>query len=222
MKNQTKKLFKDPITKHIWVAIGILSLGIIIGIGIAILFNETEGVYGITSSIILSFLAVAFSYYQFYLNKFDTERREKENQEQTEKRRLEDQRVTEKRRLNDIKLSAYSQLLTQSHIIIEDCSKILIDINKGYLKENRESKHLFLVLKFKFNRIKEDIDNFNQILKTSISFEELQNVNSQMEALLISHYKQENKTTQEYSEIFTQFVTSIDTFTNRLSIELLK
>jgi len=121
MGNKTK----NPLRKHIWRAIGILLLGIIIGIGIAILFKETEGILGISSSIILSFLAVAFSYYQFYLNKFETEKREKENREQTEFRRLEDQRIIAIKRLSDLKLVAYKDIMKECNELVDNVNYLL-------------------------------------------------------------------------------------------------
>lgn len=225
MENQTDKRSKNPITKYIWIAIGILSLGITIGIFVAISFKGTEGILGISSSIILSFLAVAFSYYQFYLNKFDSEKREIENQEQAEKRRLADQKVTEIRRLNDIKLSTYCQLLTQSQIIIEDCSKFLNDrnnIDNGNLEKNREFKHLGLALKVKLERIKGEINNYNIILSTSMSFKELEKVNELIEELLTSHYNKEHKTNEYYSNIYNQFINSFNIFSKHLSNILLQ
>lgn len=174
------------------------------------LFTDKILEKGQATTIALSILGIGFAIFQFWIGEINTSRREELNQKQTEIRRI-----------NDIKLSVYSQLFTQSHIIIEDCSKILVDIDKGYLKGNRESKHLFTILKFKFIRIKEDIDNFNNILKTSISFEEIQKINLQMEALLISHHNKENKSSKDFSEIYSQFVTSIRIFTNNMSKELL-
>lgn len=237
MENKTKNTLK----KYICRAIGILLFGILIGIGTAILFKETEGIYGITSSIILSFLAVAFSYYQFYLNKFDADKRDKDNKNQIEFRRMydhrqaetrryEDQKQIEIRRLNDIKLSVYNRLIDQSNIILEDCSKLLIDMNpkllndmnpKLYQDAKDKFSHIAVTIIAKFNRITIDINNYNKLLNTKICMEDIDKIQTEITSNLGSLENREFKSDDERADLYANFHTNINDFASKLSKELL-
>ena len=172
MDNEAIRPPKNLITKYIWFAIGILSLGILIGIGIAILLKETEGILGISSSIILSFLAVAFSYYQFYLNKFETEKREKENQKQTEIRRI-----------TDMKLLAYKEICKESDEIIYDCYKICcwnLNTSKNIFDERKITS---LNLINKLNSFDKRIGYYNSTLDIKLRSQEYNDLYSLFQSI---------------------------------------
>lgn len=111
--------------KFIWIAIVILASGILIGIASAIKFKNVEGIYSISSSIVLSFLAIAFSYYQFYQNKYEAERRDIENKKQVEERIEYDKAQARIRRSNDLKLATYKDIVNECNKLITKANDIL-------------------------------------------------------------------------------------------------
>lgn len=115
----------NSIKKHIWIAIGILVSGILIGIASAIIFKSLEGIYGISSSIVLSFLAFSFSYFQFYQNKYESEIRDLENKKQIAERIEYDKVQARIRRSNDLKLATYKDIVNECNLLITKANDVL-------------------------------------------------------------------------------------------------
>lgn len=191
-------------TIHIWVALITLALGI--AIGVLVLFCADPRYNGMSATIIMSTLAFAFSYYQFFFNKFDAERREKENQEQTEKRIL-----------NDIKLSVYNRLIDQANIILEDCSKLLIDLNPKLSQDAKDKfSHISVTISAKFNRIYIDIDNYNILLNTNMCKKDLEMILEKMAPILGNLENMEYPSVDDCAELFEKFHKNINDFASKL------
>lgn len=148
MENQTDKRSKNPITKYIWIAIGILSLGITIGIFVAISFKGTEGILGISSSIILSFLAVAFSYYQYVQNKIDT-------------------KIDTNLKL---KLNAYNHIMSKCDDLTQDCYSVCFEyVVSGSKGIDPNIIRTRMIIDQKIKSLNQIVDYYNCILKLNIT-----------------------------------------------------
>lgn len=178
----------NPLKKYIWTAIGILGTGVILGILSVIIFKSVEGIYGISSSIVLSFLAFAFSYLQFYLNKYETEKRDIEYSKQIEERTEYDKNKERIRRINNLKLMAYKDIMTNLDDLVlrinnEFGKKIYLSLKEDLHNKIRIASD-FLSIEFSYNSLKSRVKYYEKLLATDIWSSELDKIHNIFEDLL--------------------------------------
>lgn len=211
MKNEIKDPYKIRVRKYLSFSFAIFSIGISIATLSSLYLTNNKEFDGTSVSIIMTFLVLAYTYFQYQTGEIEAEKREKENQKQTEIRRL-----------NDIKLSVYNQLISQSNIILEDCSKLLIDINPKLSEDAKDIfSHIAVTINAKFNRIEIDIDNFNKLLNTNISMEDIDKVQEQMTPILKELKNRVFKSVDDCAGLYATFHKNINDFAYMLSKELL-
>lgn len=190
-----KPIIRKKIVNSYWSPFILFSL-IIIGAFLLILYVDTKT--SLTASIAL--IALGFAIFQFWVSEINID----------------------KRRLNDIRLSVNNQLLNQSNIILEDCSKLLIDMNPKLSKEAKDKfSHLAIVLPLKFIKINIDIDNYNKLLNTNICKEDLDKIQKEMAPILGELKNGIFRSEDDRADLYSNFHSNINDFAYKLSKELL-
>lgn len=174
------------------ISIGILILSILASKCLSPFFNE------LSLPVFLTGLTISFGFAQYQISK----------------------RHTEERRLNDLRISAYNNLTAQANIILEESSKMLIDLHPNAPEKSKESiSHIGVTLPAKLNRLDSDINFFRRLLNMSIDNKEIVDIKNHVDEVL------KNPATvhpvEFYAEIYAKVHDSVNKFAEKLTNEIL-
>ena len=127
---------------------------------------------------------------------------------------------TEQRRLNDLRISAYNNLTIQANTILEDCSKMLIDLHPQCdAGTRRDISHIGITISAKFNRLYTDIKLFDRLLEIRIKTNNISEAQKPIDEILRNPGNV--RSIDYYSEVFAKLHNEVTNFSEALSNEIL-
>jgi len=163
MKNKTRDPFKILVRKYLCFAFAIFSIGISIATLTSLYLTKSKEFDGTTATIIMTFLVIAYTYFQYHISEIETE----------------------KRRINDLKLLAYKDIIKECNDLITDCNLICLNylIDKRENKDiktplilNKEALFISTNLSQKRKSFEQNIEFYERLLNIQIDFSEYHNL----------------------------------------------